>query len=1088
MHRAINIKHRVVRRVNIEIAPLATFDTIDLGDEDEPIKKSLSDDEEDLHKESKDKCNSPVLTQHYSSFSCNVEATELLPSHESVIQTRIIGGNTSKKSLTQAGGDKSQKETGGLHSGTPTSTSKHGDNKTEVPPDQRSLPAPEQPSSPPCDESRAAIPVSETQARRVPYDRQGSLGRVSLPVRQPDSSSSSSSSSPECHSEHTFTFQTLKAEPSHLQFADTVNKREEKYDNLVPEIPEVTDPSQILSPSKRKAYERRIERLKVTTSPIARPRSTTPINVVTLDEYAAISSSPDASPASPSVLQDKLKITLPADEFAAKPKTPKHHSGKRRTSEDTVFQFSEETLFSRTKSALLVEDDGHFPLSPRRVLLPPTLTPTSSPRLSASPRLTKPVEAENIPPTVSFSQQKSTVHKFFGETVDEIEEENWASFPEPSPTIEAPPSVLIPGLYNCTHLEAADVAQQSSNLDAEFPVNICDNIATDCIGAEHNPADTPSQLSTAFITARNQTTHSGQPTFSEKSTIKQEKTESLVKVASPESDLYLPPSKISAFTAIDPSVNVLSTETAALSLAKSGGDGCGHDSTNASQESSLILQADPNKPNVSSDDNVLFQEENCSSLTDIEKDKYFTCTPLVSRESSNATTSVIDDILLVEQNQHLETSTFGNSAVNKHLSETSTSIVDYSQISLLSDGCQPSLAASNVEPKETPNTCNSPLALHLIQSDASASFAQSLEYTQPQNLLLQDSKPEHSVLQICKSHNTVLEGSRKQTPALEDPLQHPAFFQDCQTQQTELKDLQPQNAVLRDSQRRDIGPEDCQTELEDYQGQNQNRFQDDSQSQYPVLEVCQLHQIEPEGPQLETTGLEHYSPQTIFLETNPPQNSLLELEDPQLLQVELTSPQHGQSNSGTEVLEQLEAPNDLDQAPLPSSGLDLGHQRSYIGVLGSNQEEGVKHELEELYNLPNPTGTCQDLNWVHTTASQEDTHPLPASADHHLKKDTHPFPASADHHLEDTRPLPASADHHLKDTHPLPASADHHQPSGSAFIPPTLLRSSHTSNPFLTDTVDVDSRLAQSGDNSEDSSSDTDCVDVGTVDKVSPSA
>ncbi|RUS76105.1 hypothetical protein EGW08_016136, partial [Elysia chlorotica] len=261
--------------------------------------------------------------------------------------------------------------------------------------------------------------------------------RVSLPVRPPDSPSSSSSSSPEPCSERTFTFQTLGAESSVHQFAsvgdpsvrDDPETERDRFDSLTPEI---IDPSQILSPSKRKAYERRIERLKVTTSPIARPRSTTPINVVTLDEYATISS-PDASPASPSVLQDKLKITLPVDEFTAKSKTPKHQSGARRSSEDSVFHFTEESLFSRSKSALLVEGDGQLPLSPRRVLLPPAPTQTSSPRLS------KPADPE------SFAQQKATVHKFFGDTVDEVEEENWASFPEPSPTIEAPAPALVPG-------------------------------------------------------------------------------------------------------------------------------------------------------------------------------------------------------------------------------------------------------------------------------------------------------------------------------------------------------------------------------------------------------------------------------------------------------------------------------------------------------------------------------------------------------------------------------------------------------------------------------------------------------------------
>ncbi|CAL1533208.1 unnamed protein product, partial [Lymnaea stagnalis] len=198
-------------------------------------------------------------------------------------------------------------------------------------------------------------------------------------------------------------------------------------------VPENIDPSQILSPSKRKAYERRIERLRVTTSPIARPRSHTPISVVTLDEYATISS-PEASPAPPSAIPDKLKITLPCDEFTLKPKTPKLQSARRKDSDETCFEFAEDILFSRTKSALVVNEDGQIPVSPRRVLIPPTITPTTSPKLSAGPRLSanSPYEECSNAPKLLYIQQNETAHSFFGETVDETEEENWASFPDSS--------------------------------------------------------------------------------------------------------------------------------------------------------------------------------------------------------------------------------------------------------------------------------------------------------------------------------------------------------------------------------------------------------------------------------------------------------------------------------------------------------------------------------------------------------------------------------------------------------------------------------------------------------------------------------
>ena len=134
--------------------------------------------------------------------------------------------------------------------------------------------------------------------------------------------------------------------------------------------------------SKRKAYEKRLQRLQVTTNPIERPRSTTPINIYGLDEYVHISS-PEKSPGHSASLQ-KLKITLPIEE-GSKGKSPKR-SGKilNQASTDSgefhSFSFNEDLLFTHTKSAILLEDDLYKGYSPKRVLVPPTLSPKISPR------------------------------------------------------------------------------------------------------------------------------------------------------------------------------------------------------------------------------------------------------------------------------------------------------------------------------------------------------------------------------------------------------------------------------------------------------------------------------------------------------------------------------------------------------------------------------------------------------------------------------------------------------------------------------------------------------------------------------------
>ncbi|KAK3790975.1 hypothetical protein RRG08_018545 [Elysia crispata] len=811
MHKAINIKHRVVRRVDIEIAPLATFDTIDLGDEDvEPIKQSLSNNT-DVYQVSKHDANGSVLVQCHTSFSCNVKTSDCnQPGNGGLIQTRTIGGNTSKKSLSQAGGEKGQKDAEGLPSGAATSGSQNVENVADTPRAERAHSAPQQPKSRPDEGGEPKVQLPETQAHRVPYDRQGSLGRVSLPVRQPDSSSSSSSS-PESCSEKTFTFQTLRAEASHLPLTSAVqaNNREDldpvqdKYDNLTPEV---IDPTQILSPSKRKAYERRIERLKVTTSPIARPRSTTPINVVSLDEYATISS-PDASPASPSVLQDKLKITLPADEFAAKPKTPKHYSGKRRSSEDTVFHFNEENLFSRSKSTLLVEGDGQLPLSPRRVLLPPALTPTSSPRLSTSPRLSKPAEPESIPPTVSFSQQKATVHKFFGETVDEVDEDNWASFPEPSPTIETPLSAAVLGLGCNTPVDAlassSDLIEQPGNSDPELLLVLRENPAA-------AKAEPPSQVSPVFPTTSHisdSSSVSTQPSTLGQSAVTQEKLDSVIKSTDIESESSVCASIVSD-TRSQPQLNHPQRDSA--------GDDILHNLTYSSEKNLENFLSDPHEQKVNFDPNTFQQRENVApppycSVQEIN-------VSLLANEPSHIATS--EEISKIARDHPPSSTLCMASVADDSFTKVLPSVVDASQGPSPGDASQCSLAVEEGEssfiprvPPKQPDTNFSDQACSYeshCKSNTNTSSSSSANEIGSQHIAIEDSQPQHTVSEDSQEHQTLSEDSKAQQSVseilqpekgvLEDSKPQNSPLEDSQSQHVVLQDFSPQLFVLEDSQ------------------------------------------------------------------------------------------------------------------------------------------------------------------------------------------------------------------------------------------------------------------------------------------------
>ena len=128
--------------------------------------------------------------------------------------------------------------------------------------------------------------------------------------------------------------------------------------------------------SKRKAYEKRLQRLQVTTAPIERPRSTTPIDIFGLEEYAYISS-PEKTPQNSKL--EKLKITLPPEEFHPKGQSPRKYS-KSESQDPHVFTFNEDLLFTHTKSALIVQEDKVKGQSPKKILIPPTLSPALSPR------------------------------------------------------------------------------------------------------------------------------------------------------------------------------------------------------------------------------------------------------------------------------------------------------------------------------------------------------------------------------------------------------------------------------------------------------------------------------------------------------------------------------------------------------------------------------------------------------------------------------------------------------------------------------------------------------------------------------------
>lgn len=207
--------------------------------------------------------------------------------------------------------------------------------------------------------------------------------------------------------------------------------------------------------SKRKALEKKIQRLQVTNTPVERPRSTTPINIHTFDEYVKEFDSPEKRSISES--GEKLQIKLPGEEFSHKYKSPRRHKSSQKENL-TVFNFNEDQLFSRTKSAVVVQDDGVSPTpSPRRVLLPPSLTPTTSPVL-----------------TRSFVQKGSELLTNSA-IISENKSSDWVAFDQAKNSSEANDSWFKQDLVNAQLVGDQSAISSSASFSALFGDKPCNN-------------------------------------------------------------------------------------------------------------------------------------------------------------------------------------------------------------------------------------------------------------------------------------------------------------------------------------------------------------------------------------------------------------------------------------------------------------------------------------------------------------------------------------------------------------------------------------------------------------------------------------
>ena len=421
-------------------APLATFDTIDLGDEDVLLAKTPPAQPSTPIKTSGEKARAPQPT---------------------TLITKIGGAQSRGRGpANKPGSDLHCQNRGQDNSAGDGTNNQHPtydqdnenlDDDVPTPTNQSPIHATEEVCAQPCasafegigletagkshsDPSTKAVEDGKAEASAhspppPPPPRIGKIQGAWLQHQDSDSSSSSGSGS------EAFTFRPIKGSASASANQDEDDEddtdytpqtrrrlilREKSNDYSLNLYPEDLDPGQIASPSKRKAYEKRLQRLQVKTSPIVRPRSTTPINVVTLNEYI---NSPDTTPASP--FQEKLKISLPSNEQSSKSKSPRHSRKQSESQEDSCFVFNEEILFSHTRSALVVDEVGHAPPSPRRVLIPPTLSPSTSPKLGRA--VGQNPDGSSIQ-LVYFQGEKE--NEIFGQPAEQQSNENWATFPD----------------------------------------------------------------------------------------------------------------------------------------------------------------------------------------------------------------------------------------------------------------------------------------------------------------------------------------------------------------------------------------------------------------------------------------------------------------------------------------------------------------------------------------------------------------------------------------------------------------------------------------------------------------------------------
>ncbi|XP_053400869.1 uncharacterized protein LOC128557500 [Mercenaria mercenaria] len=453
-------------------APLATFDTIDLDDwEEDTAKKSPN--KEEVKNDKTERCDKPEkgieeISEQKCSRSESKQKSEKSSANNKENNKLEIVDNKIIKHLKSDINASVAKE---LETPTPTEESAQFDNESLNSETENSGHKPEGAPSdlmdPNSSENNASAEEIQTKlkqkgrkhkekASNVKYEKIESFSDISdyeksenqspLPVvklRSKAYDSDSDSSDSDSGFIRTGFVTTRGAGARHLRagfsnsapgldFVDSDSTPCSSPKVTRPVIPPPLSKEDAAKLSKKKAYEKRLQRLQVTTTPIERPRSTTPINIVALEEYVNISS-PEKSPAKGSL--EKLKIKLPLDE-TGRTKSPRRtvKSATWESGDNQVFSFNEELLFTHTKSAILLDEDGNKYQSPKRILVPPTLSPKLSP--ARSPRSPRRFcqDTHNLPRYV-YSPKSLKVNK--SEEISKViaadavtEQANWAKFDE----------------------------------------------------------------------------------------------------------------------------------------------------------------------------------------------------------------------------------------------------------------------------------------------------------------------------------------------------------------------------------------------------------------------------------------------------------------------------------------------------------------------------------------------------------------------------------------------------------------------------------------------------------------------------------